>query len=165
MRIKISLFKRDKEKTGSQPTDTSNEEAPVKAFVFGEKLNDRVTINLTGESTSENGKSSNVTADNATVSNTTKRKSYDAEDQDSKDETNETSETATKTLWSTENNGDYFDPNENNENTLFKINCKLYLLEADKANWVERGYGILKVIDSNDDLNCNISKLNLKFSC
>ena len=69
MRIKISLFKRDKEKTGNQPTDTANEEAPVKAFVFGEKLNDRVTINLTknGESTSENGKSSNVTADNATV--------------------------------------------------------------------------------------------------
>ncbi len=157
-KLKFLYSKRDKEKSGSQPTEnTANEEAPVKEFVFGEKLNDRVTINLTknGESTSENG-------DNATASNSTKRKSYDAEDQDSKDETNETSETAAKTLWSTENNGDYFDPNENNENTLFKINCKLYLLEADKANWVERGYGILKVIDSNDDLNCNISRLNFK---
>jgi hypothetical protein len=62
-------------------------------------------------------------------------------------------------LWpsSTEKNAEpYYDPTESNENTLFKVNCKLYLLEADKQNWVERGYGILKVIDLSDDLNCKI---------
>ena len=143
----------------------ANGVTPVKEFVFGEKLNDRVTINLSknggGESSNqENNKGSSAT--DTKVSNSMKRKSDDADDQDSKEETNEAVVAAdtTKPLWS-ENNVDYFDPNENNENTLFKINCKLYLLEADKANWVERGYGILKVIDSNDDLNCNISEFNI----
>jgi hypothetical protein len=49
-----------------------------------------------------------------------KRKSEDGDDKDSKEETNEAAADTTKTLWS-ENNVDYFDPNENNENTLFKI--------------------------------------------
>jgi hypothetical protein len=137
----------------------------VKEFVFGEKLNDRVTINLTKNGTVESiAEEKGTTSSDTKPYNSIKRKSSDAEDQDSNEETTETTvatENTTKTLWS-ENNVDYFDPNENNENTLFKINCKLYLLEADKANWVERGYGILKVIDSNDDLNCNISELYLK---
>ncbi len=137
----------------------------MKEFVFGEKLNDRVTINLTKNGTVESiAEEKGTTSSDTKPYNSIKRKSSDAEDQDSNEETTETTvatENTTKTLWS-ENNVDYFDPNENNENTLFKINCKLYLLEADKANWVERGYGILKVIDSNDDLNCNISELYLK---
>lgn len=42
--------------------------------------------------------------------------------------------------------------------SLCKINCKLYVLEADKTNWAERGYGILKVIETSDGSNCRISK-------
>ena len=137
----------------------------MKEFVFGEKLNDRVTISLTKNGTVEsNAEEKGTTSSDTKPSNSIKRKSNDAEDQNSNEETTEAtvaSDNTTKTLWS-EKNVDYFDPNENNENTLFKINCKLYILEADKANWVERGYGILKVIDSNDDLNCNISELYLK---
>lgn len=36
------------------------------------------------------------------------------------------------------------------------------MLETDKAKWIERGYGILKLIDSNDGINCKISKSSLK---
>lgn len=43
-----------------------------------------------------------------------------------------------------------------------KLSCKLFVLnvlETDKVDWVERGYGILKVIDSNDGVNCKMSKI------
>lgn len=42
--------------------------------------------------------------------------------------------------------------------SLCKINCRLYVLEAEKSNWAERGYGILKVIETSDGSNCRISK-------
>ena len=143
-----------------EPESANATLSPLKEFVFGEKLNDRVTINLANGSESsgvENGPSSLNNSGNATSTDNTTAATKPKSDEATKKET----ESEPKPLWSSEN-VDYYDPTENNENTLFKVNCKLYLLEADKANWVERGYGILKVIDSNDDLNCNISKFRMK---
>lgn len=45
-------------------------------------------------------------------------------------------------------------------NTLIRMNCKLFVLEKnqkDQSNWSERGYGVLKMIDSADGINCKIS--------
>lgn len=50
-------------------------------------------------------------------------------------------------------NNDYNESDQ--ESCLLKINCKLYLLDA-KKTWVERGYGMLKVIETNDKTNCKI---------
>ena len=52
-------------------------------------------------------------------------------------------------------NNDYIENEQ--ESALLKINCKLYLLDA-KKTWQERGYGMLKVIETNDKTNCKISK-------
>lgn len=74
----------------------------------------------------------------------------------------EASKQVSSSLWSgtTEVEGDKhaFDPYENDLYTLLRLNCKLFVLESDKINWAERGYGVLKVIDSNDGTNCKISK-------
>lgn len=50
---------------------------------------------------------------------------------------------------------------ENDANTLIRMNCKLFVLDKDakdQANWAERGYGILKMIESEEGENCKISK-------
>ena len=130
--------------------------SPVKAFVFGEKLTDRVTINLANGGADVAANEDGTTATSTTSTNTNNKNNTSTSDE-ATNAKEDTDAVEAKPLWSTEQN-EYYDPTENNENTLFKLNCKLYLLEADKANWVERGYGILKVIDTNDDLNCNISK-------
>lgn len=71
-------------------------------------------------------------------------------------ECKESSETKTPTLWSGQ-----VEPDEKFDNELdsiFKINCKLFVLESDKVSWSERGYGLLKLIDTPDKSNCKISK-------
>lgn len=45
---------------------------------------------------------------------------------------------------------------DNDLYTIMRLNCKLYVLESDKANWAERGYGVLKLIDTPDGSNCKI---------
>jgi hypothetical protein len=61
-------------------------------------------------------------------------------------------------LWSSSNENEYAERNEIEDlNTILKMNCKLYVLESDKANWAERGYGMLKLIDTPDETNCKIS--------
>ena len=68
-------------------------------------------------------------------------------------------------LWSSDVDSEKFssDALENDSHTLLKLNCKLFILEIDKANWLERGYGILKVIETSDGSNCKISKTSFKF--
>jgi hypothetical protein len=74
------------------------------------------------------------------------------------DNKNQTTETKTS-LWTSVINENEADQIEHNDaNTFLRLNCKLFLLDTDKAKWLERGYGILKLIDSNDGLNCKISK-------
>ena len=50
---------------------------------------------------------------------------------------------------------------ENDSSTLLKLNCKLFVLANDKINWLERGYGILKIFDSSEGYNCRISKIKI----
>lgn len=48
---------------------------------------------------------------------------------------------------------------ENDANTLIRMNCKLFVLDKDskdQANWAERGYGILKMIECEEGDNCKI---------
>lgn len=111
----------------------------MKEFIFGEKLTDRV-VNVAEPEADSNSKAEEDT-----------QNSQNSVKSDS-DKTNEQ-----KPLWSTtENEADQIENNE--ANTILKLNCKLFVLDTDKAKWNERGYGILKVIDSNDGFNCKISK-------
>ena len=117
-------------------------------FVFGEKLTDRV-VNVASESEKKND--SEITGSQNSIRN-------------SQADTNEKSDVKSS-LWGNANNGNVGLENEadqidnNDINTLLRLNCKLFLLETDKAKWIERGYGILKIIDSSDGLNCKISEL------
>ena len=100
-------------------------------FVFGEKLDDRVINSAVLESEAKE----NAKEENGTISklSTTLPGGYDIE-------------------------SDRYSL-ENDSNTLLKLNCKLFMLCDDKINWQERGYGILKIFDSNDGYNCRISTL------
>ena len=126
-------------KNACRNTQTTSE---TKEFVFGEKLTDRV-VNVVSEN--ENNTGQETSGSQNSIRNS------------QNDTATEKSDTKTS-LWS--NNENEADQIENNDaNTLLRLNCKLFLLETDKAKWIERGYGILKIIDSNDGLNCKISKL------
>ena len=75
-----------------------------------------------------------------------------------KDESTEPKSTS-NTLWPLNSDAANEDALEQNDaNTIAKFNCKLYVLETDKVNWAERGYGIMKLIDSNDGHNCKLSE-------
>ena len=121
--------------------NTQTDTTSVKEFIFGEKLTDRV-VNVAPEDDS-NSKPADEEAANS--------------QQSTKSDTDTTHES--KPLWpiTTENEADQIENNE--ANTILKLNCKLFVLEPEKSKWNERGYGILKVIDSNDGVNCKISKL------
>ena len=111
--------------------------------MFGEQLNDRV-INVANPESDNN----NSSADGADGG------SNDA----NKDESTEPKSTS-NTLWPLNSDAANEDALEQNDaNTIAKFNCKLYVLETDKVNWAERGYGIMKLIDSNDGQNCKLSK-------
>lgn len=139
--IEIKLETQKKEENNqenkSEKENTQTETTPVKEFIFGEKLTDRV-VNVAEPEADSNSKAEEDT-----------QNSQNSVKSDS-DKTNEQ-----KPLWSTtENEADQIENNE--ANTIFKLNCKLFVLDTDKAKWNERGYGILKVIDSNDGFNCKI---------
>ena len=125
-------------------TDTlrkATAEAAAPKFVFGEQLNDRV-INVAPE-----------TDQPSTTSST----NPDASDAANKDEGGEPKWTSS-TLWPlTSDTANEEALEQNDANTIAKFNCKLYVLEADKVNWIERGYGVMKLVDSNDGYNCKLS--------
>lgn len=53
-----------------------------------------------------------------------------------------------------------YNMHDNDADVLIRMNCKLFVLDKDakdQAIWTERGYGILKMIDTNDGLNSKIS--------
>jgi hypothetical protein len=110
--------------------------------IFGQNLTDRV-VNAASPIDQENEQSG--------ASN----------QQHDKDDTAASTSTDAKVkapLWSSSNENEYAERNEIDDmNTILKINCKLYVLESDKANWAERGYGMLKLIDTPDETNCKIS--------
>jgi len=110
--------------------ETSTVTAPT--FVFGEKLTDRVINASTGD---KSGDESTAKSDN-------------------KEEAN--GEARSAPLWNALNENDVDTIENNDAHTLIRMNCKLFILEKDKADWIERGYGILKMIDSTDGLNCKI---------
>ena len=109
-------------------------------FVFGEKLSDRVIT------TTELSPDFKLPTDNQSAS---------------------TSSIVTPLIVSSNNNNNEDTNNSNNNNedysendqesSLIKINCKLYILDA-KKTWLERGYGMLKIIETTDKTNCKISE-------
>lgn len=127
----------------SRPKPLTESNSSV-GFVFGEKLTDRV-----------------INADKNENTNPEKNSSENNEKESSDNQSiiNKT------VLWSSDVDAEKFssDALENDSHTLLKLNCKLFILEIDKANWLERGYGILKVIETSDGSNCKISKTSLKF--
>lgn len=128
-----------KPSSSSTASETKPADSPVKGFVFGEKLTDRVTFSEHGFETNENGTSS--AADGASSNNVST-----------------TEASAKQPLWPVSE--DQANPADeiNDADTIIRLNCKLFVL-TDKVNWTERGYGLLKLINSNDGINCNISKL------
>ena len=68
----------------------------------------------------------------------------------------ESTETKPAVLWAGQ--VEIEDKFDNDLYTILRMNCKLYVLESDKVNWAERGYGVLKLIDTPDGSNCKISK-------
>lgn len=133
-----------------KPSEENDEKATAETsgakFVFGEQLNDRV-INVASESDNGNTSGTNA-ADGAGSSDAAANK----------DESTEPKSSTTTTLWpltsDTAANEDALE--QNDANTIAKFNCKLYVLETDKVNWAERGYGIMKLIDSSDGHNCKL---------
>ncbi|RMZ96396.1 ran-binding 3 isoform X2 [Brachionus plicatilis] len=70
------------------------------------------------------------------------------------EESKELSEIKPATLWTGQVDTD--EKFDNELDSIFKLNCKLFVLESDKASWSERGYGLLKLIDTPDRSNCKI---------
>lgn len=78
------------------------------------------------------------------------------------EESKELSETKPATLWTGQVDTD--EKFDNELDSIFKLNCKLFVLESDKASWSERGYGLLKLIDTPDRSNCKISNQKFYFN-
>jgi hypothetical protein len=111
------------------------------AFVFGESLTDRV---INTETTETNGKENG-----------------DAKFSENTENSEVTEPVTTKAVFG-EVDAEKYNTNENDVNTLIRMNCKLFVLDKDQKDqsvWTERGYGVLKIIDSEDGLNSKISKL------
>lgn len=117
--------------------------APSPAFVFGEQLTDRVTnVTETTEQTNDQAKNGNDTKEISESNNFTN---------------NETKPTSI--FGNTENEAEKYNSETHDANTLIRMKCKIFVLDKDQkdqASWSERGYGTLKMIDSNDDINCRI---------
>ena len=114
--------------------------------MFGEQLNDRV-VNVANPDSN----------DATSLSTNTVTESSDAKAAN-KDESVE-SKAASSTLWPLAGEAGNEDALEQNEaNTIAKFNCKLYVLETEKVNWLERGYGVMRLVDSNDGHNYKLSK-------
>lgn len=125
---------------------------PTKQFVFGENITERV-VN-TNKSATGNGEAGDE-ADEGGESGEGARETSDEKT---------ASASATQSSWLNDAEAEKYTSmlNESDIYSLCKLNCKLYVLEADKTNWAERGYGILKVIETSDGNNCKISKSNYK---
>ena len=118
--------------------------------IFGQNLTDRV-INVL----------SPVDLDKESNNDVDTEKGKDENGQASLDSKNKPA----SALWSSSNENEFAEKNEIDDmNTILKINCKLYVLESEKSNWAERGYGIFKLIDTPDETNCKMS-LFLFFFC
>lgn len=117
------------------PITEKPEVAASKEFVFGEKLTDRV-INAAPEGVNEDL----------------------AKDENGASESTTMKQSASGSQWFADTDEKYSsaDTLENDANTIMKLNCKLFVLESNKANWAERGYGIFKLIDLNDGYNCKL---------
>jgi len=113
--------------------------------VFGESLTDRV---INTETTETNGKENGDTKFSENTENS------------------EVTEPATTKAVFAEVDAEKYNTNENDVNTLIRMNCKLFVLDKDQKDqsvWTERGYGVLKIIDSEDGLNSKISKLIINY--
>lgn len=130
--------------------------SPVKSteqeFVFGEKLSDRV-INV--ESPKNDEALSKAGSSSATSDLTKKNECVNLDNGQTKLKSdsvlNSTNEDSSLVLNNYENDNEH-------ESAILKLNCKLYLLDIDKKNWLERGYGILKIFETNDRSNYKMSK-------
>lgn len=114
-------------------------------FVFGEKLCDRVVNVSKGDQ--ENEKE----GDEANEDNQTKEK-----EEDKAHKTERNTAKPEQPVYYAEHEID-------NYSEILKLNCKLYCLESDKATWNERGFGILKIIETSDKSNLQLSTY-FKFS-
>lgn len=130
-----------------------NRQSSSKEFIFGENITERV-VNTTSEneSNAENAKEAGETAETESKTNGSSSSG------DLTKLANQSTTNASNWLNDTEHDKYAHDAVENELYTLLKINCKLYVLDAEKSNWNERGYGILKVIETNEGQNCKISK-------
>jgi hypothetical protein len=140
-----------------------NEAAAIKVvagkeFVFGEQLIDRV-INAPPETAegNSNGETTSTSTEKNNASSNADGGSANENDTGVKSKSSNSG-----TVWpaSSEKNSvdyeKYLAENENDTNTIVKFNCKLFMLDTvDKTNWIERGYGLLKLID--DGKSCKMS--------
>ena len=137
----------------TENNENSAEQAPVETkIIFGQNLTDRV---INAASPTDLG--SEQTASSSSSVNQNGKSGENGEAAGSSSEAKAKAPAAA--LWSASNENEYAERNEIEDlNTILKMNCKLYVLESDKANWAERGYGMLKLIDTPDETNCKISK-------
>ncbi len=94
---------------------------------------------------------------NADLTETSGKENGETPDNSARSEANEIGQT--KSIF-TEVDAEKYNINENDFNTLIRMNCKLFVLDKDQkdqAVWTERGYGVLKIIDCDDGLNSKIS--------
>ena len=129
-------------------SDTAQVEAPAPSFVFGQQIKDRVV----------NAVSSDEEEKTHTTNGNGKKEGNEQLSQ---------SEVAPKPIFgSVDTETEKFNASSletDDANTLIRMNCKLFVLEKnqkDQSNWSERGYGVLKMIDSADGINCKISNLS-----
>ena len=120
-------------------------EVAAPKFVFGEKLTDRVT-NAVAESDA-------AAAETSATSETTTTTAG------ANDENGSTSAGGGggNVLWTSKAEALLDLESDDAANTLLKLNgCKLFVLDTDMCNWTERGYGVLKLIETSDALNTKI---------
>lgn len=123
----------------AKPAESTTASAPEEPLpvVFGQNLTDRVINTQTKDGENES-----------------------SETREHKEENGHSEVAKSAKLWSSSNENEYVEKTEQDDmNTLMKMNCKLYVLDSDKANWTEKGYGMLKVIDMPEEQNCKISNV------
>lgn len=141
-----------------EPTEKKEENVEASStFLFGESLTDRVinaseTQALQPATEKTNGQFTNGTAGAADSNVTSDGKNKAAQMFNKQDST-----AASDALLLESKH--VHDSLENDANTLIRMNCKLFVLDKDskdQANWAERGYGILKMIECDEGDNCKI---------
>jgi hypothetical protein len=141
----INKSKDDLNPATNPKEETIKEKETEAVFVFGEKLTDRV---INADIAIEKKDHTKPVNDH---------KQVDEEEETSSKNTTDTTEDDTNN-WKSSNQIEDSIVNDESD-TILKISCKLYLLEAEKQNWLERGYGILRVLKTDDESstsNCKI---------